>query len=140
MPEPGFEGLSPGSVPLSQGPDPHEQRHLQRLQVLLEQLDVHIARLGLLLGLALDTHQGQLQALHGGPRPAEAAGVPHNEPLHAQLRGLLVLRYHLVARCAEEVGPAMTWQLLLDAERHLVACGFKPGADGIGLDLEHYFT
>jgi hypothetical protein len=133
MPGSGFEGLSSEALPLSQGRDPHEQRHLQRLQGLLEQLDMHIARLGLLLGLALDTHQGQLQALHGSPHNAR-----HNAPLHAQLRGLLVLRYHLVARCAAELGPAMTWQLIVDAEQHLVACGFKPGADGI--DLERFLT
>jgi predicted nucleic acid-binding Zn ribbon protein len=138
MSERGVERVSSGALPQSLDPDQHRQ--LQRLQVLLEQLDMHIARLGLLLGLALDTHEGQWQALHGGAAPAQAAGRSHTEPLYAQLRGLLVLRYHLVARCAEEVGPAMTWQLILDAEQHLAACGFKPGADGIGLDLAHTFT
>lgn len=50
------------------------------------------------------------------------------------LRGLVVLRYELVSKSVEEVGLDATRQVLIEAERHLVAIGFAPGGDGIDLE------
>jgi hypothetical protein len=51
-----------------------------------------------------------------------------------ELRGLLVLRYHLEVTSLNDNGWTMTREVLVQAEDHLVRQGFKPGADGLGLD------
>lgn len=107
---------------------PAEDGHLRHLRDLLVQLDIHIARLGLLLDLPLHTEEGLSQALQG---EAPANTHAHQGHLPAQLRGLLVLRYDLMVRCTEDVGPDVTRELLLDAEQTLRAHGFHDGADGI---------
>lgn len=110
---------------------PTEDGHLLRLQGLVEALDTHIARLGLQLNLPLQHASGLQQALHG---LQDAATSPRDARQLMVLRGLLVLRCDLVAKSVEDVGIETTLQVLIEAERHLVAHGFAPGADGIDLD------
>ena len=116
----------------SQGRD----EHTERLKRILEQLDASIARLSLALALPLDSKEGLMQVLRGGD--ALASGPAHaehpSERWRSNLRGLLTLRDDLVRKCTEEVGPDVTLQIMVEVETHLVAQGFKPGADG--LDLE----
>jgi hypothetical protein len=113
--------------------------HVWRLQAVMEQLDLNIARLALALGVSLGTKEDLSQALRdsrpGPPAPLNAAHrVDH---MHAQLRGLLVLRYNLIQKCAAEIGPDATWQIMVEVETHMEAHGFVPGADGISRDLLH---
>jgi hypothetical protein len=51
-----------------------------------------------------------------------------------ELRGLLVLRYHMETTSLNNNGYIVTRQMLILAEAHLVRRGFKPGADGLSVD------
>ncbi|PXW96615.1 hypothetical protein C7444_106134 [Sphaerotilus hippei] len=117
-------------------PVPAEQAHLQRLEQSMEALDVQIARLARVLGLPLDQKDGFLEAMREihAPGAGLSSSVHRDVVLHTELRGLLVLRYDLIRRYAEQVGPETTRHLLLEAESHLLAIGFELGADGIDLD------
>ncbi|MCF8159732.1 MAG: hypothetical protein K9J76_03410 [Polaromonas sp.] len=53
---------------------------------------------------------------------------------HEELRGLLVLRYHMETTSLNDNGLLVTWEAMAQAEEILVRQGFKPGADGVGLD------
>jgi hypothetical protein len=53
---------------------------------------------------------------------------------HQELRGLLVLRYRMETTSLIDNGLLVTWEAMAQAEEHLVRQGFKPGADGVGLD------
>jgi hypothetical protein len=127
----------------------------ERMGASLEALNARIARLAMALEVALDDQAG-LQALMTTPQVkavaferrdgAHATSVP---PVHVtserrtahkreELRGLLVLRYHLETSSVNDNGLALTRQVLKEAEAHLVRQGFKPGADGLALD--HLFN
>jgi len=54
--------------------------------------------------------------------------------LREELRGLLILRYHMEASSLDKNGLAVTEQAMVQAEEHLLRRGFKPGADGLKLD------
>lgn len=119
----------------------------QRMSASLEALNSRIARLAMALDLSLDSQAAQDALMTAPPEPAierrqAAAGslvlqvsserrVAHKRN---ELRGLLVLRYHLEAISVNENGLALTRQVLIDAQAHLVRQGFKPGADGLDLD------
>ena len=119
----------------------------QRMSASLEALNARIARLAMALDLSLDSQATQDALMAAPPEPAierrqAAAGslvlqvsserrVAHKRN---ELRGLLVLRYHLEAISVNENGLALTRQVLIDAQAHLVRQGFKPGADGLDLD------
>jgi hypothetical protein len=66
---------------------------------------------------------------HDGATP-ELRQSHHRE----ELRGLLVLRYHMETATLNDHGLTLTRQILEKAEEHLVSRGFKPGADGLALD------
>lgn len=115
----------------------HAEAHVRRLERALEQLDANIARLGQSLGLALDSPPDLREALRG----ESPAGRPHASPRHREeelrlrLRGLLTLRYELLRRCFDELGPDVTFGLIVEAEQQLEAQGFRAGADGLGVEL-----
>jgi heme oxygenase len=109
--------------------------YLQRLEQSLEELDTQIARLSIAAGLPLDHKENFLEALREIHQPSAPTPSEHrHQQLHDELRGLLVLRYEVITKYAHELGPQTTRELLIDAESHLQAIGFKPGADGINLD------
>jgi hypothetical protein len=83
--------------------------HVWRMQFMMEQLDLDIARLALALGVSLGTKEGLSQAL----------------------------RDSLIQKCAAETGADATWQIMIDVESQMAIHGFLPGADGIPRDLLH---
>lgn len=113
----------------------------------IEALNARIARLALALGVPLDEPQA-VQALMHQPLPVAPAvdrrcGRPHCHPgeperrvahQREELRGLLVLRYHLEAHDLSEQGYTVTREVWMQARAHLVQQGFRPGADGLSLD------
>lgn len=123
----------------------------QRLTMSLEALSARIARLAIGLNIPLDDERA-VQELMEKPqvpvveteRRAPAAGdkAQHVSPsldrrrahLREQLRGLLVMRYHLEASMVADKGLPLTREIIAQAEEHLVQRGFKPGVDGLGLD------
>lgn len=123
--------------PIQDATAPAANAHAWRLQNVMEQLDVNIARLALALDLSLSSKEGLSRAMLDGhaAAPGESHATHRADHLHAKLRGLLVLRYDLVKKCAEEIGPAATCQIMLEVESHMEAHGFKPGADGIDTEL-----
>lgn len=121
---------------------------LERLGHSLEALNARIARLAIGLGVSLDDRASMEQLMHQPPAPqvaperrvARQSGYPsdagerrvshHRE----ELRGLLVLRYQIETDSVTDNGLEVTRQILQETEEHLVQQGFKPGADGLGLD------
>lgn len=123
----------------------------ERMSASLEALNARIARLAIGLGVKLDD-QAELAHLMAQPQVvpvayerraanpdghARAPGTSGDRRVAHQreeLRGLLVLRYHLGAECVADHGLVLTRQIIETAEEHLVRQGFKPGADGLDLD------
>lgn len=122
-----------------------------RLSSSLEELNARIVRLAIGLGISLDDRASveklmqQSQVPHVGherraPRPVGESRFsgPSGERRVAhqreELRGLLVLRYQMETDSLNDNGLDATRQILANAEEHLVRRGFKPGADGLGLD------
>jgi len=122
-----------------------------RLGSSLEALNARIARLAIGLGVSLDDRvsveklmqQSQVpQVAHErrAPRPngqsnySGSSGDRRVAHQREELRGLLVLRYHMETVSVNDHGLAVTRQILVAAQEHLVRRGFKPGADGLGLD------
>lgn len=114
----------------------------------LEGLNTRIARLAIGLGVDLD-NQSAVNALMERPqimpvaherRAADSAGRSGSSGerrtahLREELRGLLVLRYHLETDSFNDNGLTVTRQLIERAQQHLIQQGFKPGADGLRLD------
>jgi hypothetical protein len=126
-----------------------DDHRAERIGASLEALNARIARLALALDIALDD-QAALQALVASPQIKSVAverresgqsavvayAGPERRKAHQreELRGLLTLRYQLEASSVNEHGLALTRQVLVEAQDHLVRQGFKPGADGLGLD------
>jgi hypothetical protein len=120
--------------PLPESP-PIDPAHRERMASLLQELDEQVARLALSLGLALAERQGLLEAMRQTPlHPDDPPRQQRHDAHHAELRGLLVLRYELIGRYVNEIGPDATRALLIEAEQRLLAEGFAPGADGMHLD------
>jgi hypothetical protein len=123
----------------------------ERMGASLEALNARIARLAMALEVALDDRSA-VQALMATPlvkdtvvTAADNSQISVVPSVHVtserrkahqleELRGLLMLRYHLEASSVNDNGLALTRQMLVDAEAHLARQGFKPGADGLGLD------
>jgi len=129
--------------------------HAQRLSASLESLSERIARLAIGLGIRLDDQQAiqklmdqpQIPPIEKERRTALADGkmsfsAPSGDRraahLREELRGLLVLRYHLETVILTDNGLPLTRQIIEQAEEHLVHKGFKPGANG--LDLDNFFN
>ncbi len=127
----------------------------QRLRASLESLSERIGRLAIGLGIKLDD-QRAVQKLMAQPQippiekerrstPAEGdisilstSGERRAAHLREELRGLLVLRYHLETVILNDNGLKVTQQIIEQAEQHLIHKGFKPGANG--LDLDNFFN
>lgn len=123
----------------------------QRLGASMEALNARIARLAMALDVSLQdeatvnalmdrsqivavpqerrTQTGHQPSLHRTDSPERRMSHQREE-----LRGLLILRYHLEAHSLSDYGLESTRKILLQAEENLLRQGFKPGADGLGLD------
>lgn len=121
---------------------------IQRLSASMEVLNARIARLASALHVSLDDPSA-VAALMSAPKhvvsnerrrvdidPAERHVSADRRHAHhfEELRGLLVLRYHLETTCLNDNGLGVTCEAMTQAEEHLIRQGFKPGADGLGLD------
>lgn len=132
-----------------------QDEYVQRLVASLESLSERIARLAIGLGVRLDDQhavqklmeQPQIPPIATERRAALAdgkmvfsamSGDRRAAHLREELRGLLVLRYHLETVILTDNGLPLTRQIIEQAEEHLVHKGFKPGADG--LDLDNFFN
>ncbi len=117
----------------------------QRLGESLQALNARIARLAMALDVALNDRAAVEAVMAKLPEPApaqerRATTAPRvtSERRQAfqrqELRGLLLLRYHLETTSLTDNGWVVTHQAMCQAEQHLLSHGFKPGADGLGLD------
>ena len=120
-----------------------------RLAASMEALNARIARLAMALDVDLDD-RAAVDALmvkqltfpgEAERRSASAAGshdtvTSERRQAHKreELRGLLILRYQMETTSLNDNGFEATRQVMAQAEAHLVRQGFKPGADGLGLN------
>ncbi len=122
---------------------------IQRLSASMEALNGRIARLAAALHVALNDPPAvaALMATQQLPQVVEdrrkvsmdlalvhVSADRRQAHQHAELRGLLVLRYHMETTCLNENGWVVTFEVMAQAEAQLLRQGFKPGADGVGLD------
>ena len=118
-----------------------------RLGASLEALNARIARLAIGLGISLDDRACMDKLMHQSVPPvaherrvARQSSYPtgsverRTAHQHEELRGLLVMRYQMETTSVTDNGLEITRKIVLEAEEHLVQQGFKPGADGSGLD------
>ena len=115
-----------------------------RRESTVTELTIRIARLAIALGLKLDQEQDVHRVLHHTAPPLghdkEVDRVVHLKArAWTELRGLLVLRYELERHLVEEMGLHLSRRILEDAELHLTIAGFKPGIDGLTLEIHHLF-
>lgn len=126
---------------------------IQRLSASIEALNIRIARLAVALHVPLndpfsvDTLMAtrQVQAAVNERRTAQmdlaqvSISADHRQAhQREELRGLLVLRYHMETISLKDNGLTVTRQAMVQAEEHLLRHGFTPGADG--LDLDDFFN
>ena len=121
---------------------------VQRLGSSLEALNARIARLAIGLGVSLDDrasveqlmHQPQVSQVPQERRVARQSNAPAGSGerrvshQREELRGLLVLRYQMETDSVKDNGLEVTRQIIEEAEVHMVHQGFKPGADGLGME------
>lgn len=123
--------------------DQHANEALRRESTVTE-LTMRIARLAIALGLKLDAETDVHRVLHHAEPPVTQDEQAHRV-LHlrarawTELRGLLVLRYELERHLIEDMGLHLSRRILEDAELHLAIAGFKPGIDGLHLDIHQLF-
>ena len=128
-----------------------QELQLRQMVSSIETLNARIARLaiGLSVSLKNDDEVAQVMSRHtevplaqerraasNGGNASHAGSDADRRIAHQwdELRGLLVLRYGLETRYVDQVGVAVTHEIMSEAEAHLVRDGFEPGADGIDLD------
>lgn len=122
---------------------------IQRLSASLESLNVRIARLASALHVPLNDRSALSELMSTHPvlpvvterrtTTIDLAQVSigfdrRQGHLREELRGLLILRYHMETTSLNDNGLTVTHQALVQAEEHLLRRGFKPGADGLRLD------
>lgn len=122
---------------------------IQRLSASMEALNARIARLASALHVPLNDTQAVAALMATDQRPAMvqerrkasvdlaqvhiSADRRHTHE-REELRGLLVLRYHMETTSLNDNGWVVTSEAMAQAEEHLLRHGFKPGADGLRLD------
>lgn len=127
----------------------NNQELIQRVSAAIEGLNVRIARLASALHVPLDERSAKRVLMSSRPvqsvvherraTPVDltrsSTGIERRQShLREELRGLLVLRYHMEATSLNDNGLAVTQLAMVQAEEHLLRRGFKPGADGLHLD------
>jgi hypothetical protein len=138
--------MDPSSSDIS--PNPRRQQ----MEASIEGLNSRIARLAIGLGLSLQDASDVARVMSWQDVPEVL--VERRNPEEAQrpmlqgsslerrvarawreLRALIVLRYKVETEFVEQVGTSETRQILEDIEVSLVRKGFKPGADGLDLEV-----
>jgi hypothetical protein len=123
--------------------DQHANEALRR-ETTVTDLTMRIARLAIALGLRLDEERDVHRVLQHAEAPPHADDdVPRRLELRArawvELRGLLVLRYEIERHLVEDMGLELSRRILEDAELHLSTAGFRPGLDGLTLEMHQLF-
>lgn len=109
----------------------------QRFESTLQALNERIARLSVALGVNLAERVQLQQVVHRDAvmfqiHRVSPASIRHRRLLE-ELRGLLVLRCHLMAQSLPELGLDAIEHAAIDAEQQMLREGFEPGADGFDL-------
>jgi hypothetical protein len=112
------------------------QAHLHHIETTLERLNERIARLARVLEVSLESESVCLQVLDGTLCiTSENVSV---DTVHArrrrheweELRGLMVLRMHLIKDTLDELGLEPTYQIAQVVHERMALEGFAPGSDG----------
>nr|WP_319563947.1 hypothetical protein [uncultured Rhodoferax sp.] len=121
----------------------------QRLGASMEALNARIARLAMALNVALNDRaavdalmaQPQIRVVENERRRAtdnayavRVTSERRQAHKREELRGLLLLRYHMETTSLTDNGWSVTRQAMVQAEEHMARQGFKLGADGLGLN------
>ena len=128
---------------------PIDDGQTQRLEASMAALNARIARLAMALDVSLNdraevdalmvkqlTFPGEVERRRASAEGSHDTVTTERRQAHKreELRGLLVLRYHMETTSLNDNGFAVTREVMAQAEEHLVRQGFKPGADGLGLN------
>lgn len=112
------------------------QAHLSHIENTLERLNERIARLARLLDISLESEATRLKILDGSLSMAadwlHSATSDDRRRSHewTELRGLMVLRMHLMKTTLDELGLEPTYRIAQVVREHMTQEGFKPGSDG----------
>ncbi len=121
----------------------------RRFGASMEALNARIARLAMALDVDLNDRvavdalmvRPQTTAVAQerrivGDNAAHVSVTPERRQAHqrGELRGLLLLRYQMEVTSLTDNGWNVTREAMKQAEEQLVRHGFKPGADGLGLN------
>jgi len=121
----------------------------QRLEVSMAALNARIARLAMALDVDLNDRVAvaTLMVKQQSPAVAEERRSAGADASHVsvsperrqarqreELRGLLLLRFQMEVTSLTNNGWNVTREAMKQAQEHLIRQGFKPGADGLGLD------
>ena len=112
------------------------QAHLHHIETALERLNERIARLARVLEISLESESVRLKILDGSLSIASEG--QHADTAHArrrrheweELRGLMVLRMHLIKETLDDLGLEPTYQIALVVHERMTLEGFPPGSDG----------
>lgn len=119
----------------------HHANEAQRIGSAVTDLNMRIARLAIALGIRLDQSEDVHRVLHHelSSTSHHPESDRHRAHAYTELRGLLVMRYDIEKHLIEDMGLQLSRRILEDAELHLAVAGFKPGVDGLSLDLHDLF-
>ena len=112
------------------------QAHLTHIESSLERLNERIARLARLLDVPLDNEATRLKIIEGRLSAATewhtlgAAQDTRRRHEWTELRGLMVLRMHLMKETLDELGLEPTYRIAQLVHEHMTVEGFQPGSDG----------
>lgn len=126
----------------------------QKMQSVIGDINERIARLAIALRVPLSNNQDVINAIQLLQNPEVAqerrhladrrsaerrAASPDRRASYqrSELRGLLVLRYGVELRMAENMGASVTEAIMEGAATTLEKHGFEPGAGGAQLHREH---
>jgi hypothetical protein len=119
-----------------QAPQDLTQAHLSHIETTLERLNERIARLAHLLDISLASEATRLHILDGSLSRVpdwhhlDAALDKRRQHEWQELRGLMVLRMHLMKETLDEMGLEPTYRIAQLVHEHMSREGFSPGSDG----------
>lgn len=100
---------------------------VERMAISVEAISARIARLAEMLGLDL-RQESEVQRVLG--LDGADSGDARRQHMLQELHALLVMRYGIAKRYAQDVGVAATRSILLCAQEQFVRDGFAPGSSG----------
>jgi hypothetical protein len=113
--------------------------HLHHIEAALEKINARIARLSMLLDIPLNDEQAWNKVMEGHmpilPRwdILEKDKQRQRQQIWEELRGLMVLRLHLIKDTLEELGLEPTLRIAQFVQEHMTQEGFQTGSAGFDL-------